>query len=350
MSHQPETMSREFTSKIEVSEFINEAEKRFNEVLLHEPQVSEGAAVAITTREATIMGGPGGSGKTTLMKEMVKGIEGNNGNSLVRLQGLADTTPSQVVGAKVPTETYDGDGKLTETQIKRVKGLITPDTLFILADEWPRLPHETRESLLPVLAERVISSTEGEVEIQLPNLLGMIATQNFARYKDRTESVDARRFGAGLMFYMQDAETQDLISIQVADGIPADAAEPKAPFITVPKFQAVQNTVLYNRDSEGNALIEYGDNEKRHAVAYQRAIQGLVEELTGGETESTTNMSMQIGRLARAYVMKEQGKRIEDEHIVKAAKLVVAARVIMLDKTGDPVKQLREAHQTLESL
>lgn len=345
----PEVTPREFATKIEVSEFINEAEKRFSEVLLHEPVVSTGAAVAMTTREATIMGGPGGSGKTTLMKEIVAGIEGNNGKSLVRVQGLADTTPSQVVGAKVPTETYDNNGNLIETQIKRVKGLITNDTMFILADEWPRLPHETREALLPVLAERLISSTEGEA-IRLPKLLGMFATQNFARYKDRTEAVDARRFGAGLMFYMQDSEIQERISMQVAEGIPADAEEPKAPFITVPKFMAVQNTVLYNRDNEGNLLIEYGDIEKRQSVVFQRSIQGLVEELTDGETESITNMSMQIGRLARAFVMKEQGKRIEDEHLLKAAKLVVAARVIMLDKTGDPVSRLREAHQVLESL
>lgn len=343
-----ESMQRSYADISEVSDFIHEAERRFESVVHGEKEVTENAAVLMTTRYPVVMGGPGGSGKTTLLKEIVKGIEGNNGDSLAVVPGLSEVTPSQLIGARVVTESYDADNNLTEKQVKAVTGIITPKTLFVRADEFPRLAKRAREALLPVLEERIIRSTEGEV--RLDNLLGFWATQNAARPQDRLEPIDARRFAAGLIFYEQDDETKKQMSMQNAEGIPNDLTADAEPFITVEEFKAVQNTVLYNRDSKGKAVVVYGDSEKERAHEYQKAIQAVVHELTRGETESLTAMSGQMGRIARAVAIKAKAERISGKHLLKAAKLIAASRVIILQTNGKPGETLREVHDTLEKL
>lgn len=343
----PESVQRNYADISEVSDFIQEAERRFESVVHGEKDVTENAAVLMTTRYPVVMGGPGGSGKTTLLKEIVKGIEGNNGDSLAIVPGLSDVTPSQLIGARVVTESYDADNNLTEKQIKAVPGIITPKTLFVRADEFPKLAKRAREALLPVLEERIIRSTEGEV--RLDNLLGFWATQNAARPQDRLETIDARRFAAGLIFYDQDDSIKEEMSLQNAEGTPSEGSQ-EDPFITVEQFKAVQNTVLYNRDSKDKAVIVYGDEEKKRAYEYQKAIQAVVQQLTRGETESLTAMSGQMGRIARAVAIKEKAERISDKHLLKAAKLVAASRVIMLQTNGKPGETLREVHDTLEQL
>jgi MoxR-like ATPase len=306
----------------EISDVASSLRKGLGLVVIEEKDAIEDLVDSLVSGVDIAEGGPPGSGKTLAMNTLAQ-LVGADESQIAKVQGLSDTSPTQLVGGKAqkPIETSNG----IEIVPIPIPGAFGPATVLGKIDEWPRLNPRAREALYPVLEERRVRHTD---EYDLPNLLLVMATMNKPDRRAAIRSAEARRFPAGTMFDVEDEQKQRDKSIMVADA--GDLHQMKIEPVTSPQqIRAIQNTVAGNRDAKGNKIVTFPFDLKDQAYEYQKLIKETVEHFRP-DSESTTSMSAQMARIAVGRAMAREQDRVQPEQVLKAAQRIITSRIIQL--------------------
>lgn len=165
--------------------FYNEGKQQLDEHVLVGEQIAKTAVlVGLVLQKNVILSGLPGGGKSTLASNLYRLISDVGSEDVVMIPGLPDLTATQLVGGKVThdklTTELDESGNYvdswTETSSHNIKGMIQPTTKGLHLEEPNRAAPHAIQSLLPVLENRRLETTAGQVE--LPDLLYSVTSMN----------------------------------------------------------------------------------------------------------------------------------------------------------------------------
>jgi len=215
-----------------------EVYRELNRVIKGHP-IEIGVSLASILVGPVLLEGPPGTAKTSLVKSIAKVL----GFNYVRIQGLGDLMPSDLVGTAV---WHAGKHKFVPMKGPLLRG---EDNLFVHIDEINRIPERAQAGLLESLEERQISmnipSEDGGLHLRftLPEILCVMGTMNPYEYRGTYPLTEVLldRFVSRIHIGYTDRESE-IAMLEEVKGRPEDMV--REGLMTPAEFKALSDYVV----------------------------------------------------------------------------------------------------------
>jgi len=283
-----------------------------NKIIIGQPDLTKKLMIALLADGHLLVEGAPGLAKTTAIKVLSDGIEGD----FHRVQFTPDLLPADLTG----TEIYrPQDGSFQFQQGPLFHNLL-------LADEINRAPAKVQSALLEAMGERQI--TVGRTTYQLPELFLVMATQNPIEQEGTYPLPEAQldRFLMHLHIDYPDVESErkilHLVRAQANNEAPEELERPEA--ITQEDMFAARDEVLdmHMADSVENYLVQL-IAASRNPAAYSDE---LARWINFGASPRGT---IALDRCARAHAWLSDRDYVAPEDVQTMAYDVLRHRILL---------------------
>ncbi|HTB48940.1 MAG TPA: MoxR family ATPase [Verrucomicrobiae bacterium] len=314
----------------------NEATAELSNVIYGEPHAKDAVLAAIAMRKPLILTGLPGGGKSTLSEITPSLIEDVRSGDVALISGQHDLTANQLIGGNVVTEKQvevDGETR-TERANTRITGIVTPSTKVVRLEEMNGTNPLAMRSLLPVLENKRIENSAGELEI--PGLVTVIGTMNPTESRQSTFTISdamASRFAMGALMGVKgsaEQRKQEMRAIRDlkrrmeaaygADVKPADLVEPVT---TTIGLTALRGYLL-------GTQIDPSTEDKLDELAIGTA--DVLEGLKVHETDRRIGQQIELSAKALGG-LRNREHTVRDEDLHDAVRTVILARLGALRRT-----------------
>jgi MoxR-like ATPase len=312
--------------------YFEGAQEQWDKVIMRNNMAKEGFAAAQIAGLDVVCYGYPGTGKTTFADRGHQTL-GLPNETVAYIEADPNITYERLLGdLSEYVETTDENGAQSKRTVSfDSKGIITPDTRVIVADEINRLAPLGLNGLYRIMAERKATTRRGLVEF--PNLQYLVSTMNPSETRQATFKMPdamASRHVIGLPFGVnqEDAEATHLANFQ--------------------SFVPGKVDQIASLD-ELTAIRTFTDPRSRNALAVEntRSVNALIQSLArktneilrgNGIRDGLERQGMQAGRVARALALIRGQETVTTANDSKAIHdayfYVTSARLGMLASDG----------------
>jgi MoxR-like ATPase len=323
----------EYTSEIQNlgTSFYAQGMEELGKIVYGETEARTAILTGLVGASAVVLSGMPGGAKSLLSRNTYRLFEDMTKDDVAVVPPASDLLPIQLVGGAMETKksVHKNGGSYDEDTTVKVEPIVKDTHKIIWLDELTRINPEAVNQLLSAPEERELKTTAGVVP--LPDLQLMVSTMNPSESRQATFPVTAafasrHSLGAIMGYDLTEDGKRKLAKGELPD---VETVEPVTTILQLQKMRYAVNNLTISNDGAD------------HIVKLVEAAETALKDYRIVEAG---RMFGQVGKTARILALFE-GKTPQEQHINKAVRFAIAARLGSLVARQDAVTELNQVHE-----